>query len=68
MEVEFPAQALQISGSRLADGQYTVDLINPRRFGTDQGLVKTIKNVAVSGGALTVNLPKFRVDIVAHVY
>jgi hypothetical protein len=68
IDVEFPAQALQISGSRLADGQYTVDLINPRRFGTDQGLVKTIKNVAISGGALTVNLPKFRVDIVAHVY
>jgi hypothetical protein len=68
LDVEFPAQSLQISGSRLTNGQYTVDLINPRRFGTDQGLVKTIKNVAVSSGALTVNLPKFRVDLVAHIY
>jgi hypothetical protein len=68
LDVKFPAQPLQISGSKLNNGQYTVDIIKPRRRSTDHGVVRTIKNVQVNAGALTVSLPAFTNDIVVHVY
>jgi hypothetical protein len=67
MNVNFPAQPLQINDSRLTNGTYRVDIIKPDRL-ADNGLLRRMSNVSVSNGALTVQLPTFRNDVVVHVY
>lgn len=63
----FKAASIKISGSSLANGKYTVDIVKPDQQSKD-GLLQRIRNVAVNKGALTVKLPKFTDDIVVHVY
>jgi hypothetical protein len=63
----FSAGAIQISGTTLSNGTYRVDIVKPDKH-TDGGLLKRISNVRVNNGALTVQIPTFKDDVVVHVY
>lgn len=61
-DINFPAQALQLTDLDLVDGEYTAELVKP-----DRGVLATQK-ISVTRGKVSMDLPEFTDDLAIHLY